>query len=65
MFKRKCKHPFAVLVAEKDSTEFKIDEDFIGVDYHLLCTECNETLTLKYAKLIGGVDAFLARGSRV
>ncbi len=63
IFQRKCKHPFDYLVVERDHSEKQLpgDEDFMAVDYYLLCTKCHEKLTLKYAKLIGTTDEFLAR----
>lgn len=57
----KCKHPFYALAVEKEVTEEIKDRDFIHVDYHLLCQICNERLTLKHARFLGGVDAFVNR----
>ena len=36
--------------------------DFIDVNIKLYCTSCGKDVDIKYAKLIGGVDAFLERG---
>jgi len=61
----KCKHPFWALAVEKEQTVTVADDDFEHVDYHLLCRKCSELLTLKHARCIGGVDAFLARSREV
>ncbi len=63
LFSRKCKHPFAKLVVKKDLTINLIDNDFEHITYHLHCTHCDTNLDIKYARLIGGVDAFLNRGN--
>jgi len=59
-----CKHPFASLIVEKDDTTVYIDEDFSRVTYYLRCQKCRTSLPVKYAKLNGGVDAFLERGAK-
>lgn len=57
----KCKHPFWAIAVEKEHTVEINDADFEHIDYHLFCQKCSERLTLKHAKLIGGVDGFLSR----
>jgi hypothetical protein len=58
----KCKHPAARLVVERDSTVTQKDEDFNIIVHHLRCRECDEEVSITYAQLIGGVDAFMKRG---
>lgn len=58
----KCKHPARWLGVQRDETREPIDADFERVVYHLCCRQCGEEVTLSYAKMIGGVDAFMARG---
>jgi hypothetical protein len=60
----KCSHPANSLIVEKDATIKNIDEDFDAVDYHFICTKCGENVTVGYAKMIGGVDAFIERGRK-
>ena len=60
----KCSHPADRLVVEKDATVTNHDEDFDFVDYHFICTICGEKVTVGYAKMIGGVDAFIERGRK-
>ena len=60
----KCKHPANMLMVEKDSTIKNIDEDFDEITHHLICLKCDETVKIKYAKMIGGVDAFMERGRK-
>ncbi len=60
----KCKHPAGSLIVEKDSTIKNIDEDFDAIDYHFICTKCGENVTIGYAKMIGGVEAFMERGRK-
>jgi hypothetical protein len=55
----KCKHPFAYLHVEKEPTVVKADRDFEHVEYHLYCLKCKKKLTIKYARMIGGVKNFL------
>ena len=57
----KCKHPFNAIGVEKEHASVIHDADFEHIDYHFFCRNCGEKLTLKYAKMIGGVDAFLSR----
>lgn len=58
----KCKHPFEFLQVAKDATETPIDEDFTKISYHFYCSKCNKEVTTSYAKMVGGVDAFIERG---
>ncbi len=60
----KCRHPANSLVVDKDATVKNIDEDFDEITYHLFCTDCNEKVEVGYAKMIGGVDAFIERGRK-
>ncbi len=59
----KCKHPANRLAVKNDSTEEYIDADFIRVIHHLFCQKCMADVDIKYAKMKGGVKAFLARGT--
>lgn len=59
----KCKHPARWLGVQRDETRKRKDEDFDVVTYHLVCRRCGDTVELSYAKMIGGVDAFLKRGA--
>ena len=65
MWPFKCKHPAAWLRVEREATEASIDHDFTLVTYYLVCGNCGESVKVEHAKLIGGVEAFLARGNRV
>lgn len=56
-----CKHPVQYLVVEKDATETKIDYDYTQICYHLACLKCREKVSIKYAKINGGVEGFLGR----
>lgn len=56
-----CKHPAAFLGVASDATTEGHDEDFEIVVYHLLCRRCGEDVEIRYAKVIGGVDAFMER----
>jgi hypothetical protein len=58
----KCKHPARWLGVKKQETVEKKSADFDVVTYHLRCCKCGEDVALSYAKMIGGVDAFLKRG---
>ncbi len=60
----KCNHPVDYLVVEKDQTVVHHDEDFDYIDYHFICVKCNEKVTVQYAKMVGGVDAFIERGRK-
>ncbi len=60
----KCKHPANYLVVEKDQTITPHDEDFDYVDYHFICMKCNKPVTIGYAKMVGGVEAFIERGRK-
>jgi len=57
----KCSHPFDRLCVEKEHSEVTVDKDFSEITYHLHCRKCGTNLPLTHAKIIGGVDAFLAR----
>lgn len=65
MWPFKCKHPAARLRVEREATETPIDEDFTRITYHLVCGNCREPVTVEHAKVVGGVQAFFARGNRV
>jgi hypothetical protein len=56
-----CKHPAGWLGVEKDETTEHQDADFDVTTYHLLCRKCGEPVSIKYAKMVGGPLAFLAR----
>lgn len=58
----KCKHPAERLIVESEETRRQIDADFERVEYHLQCRACMEPVTVVYARMIGGTEAFLARG---
>ncbi len=58
----KCKHPVDSLVVEKDATVIEHDKDFEYIDYHFVCINCGEKVKIGYAKMIGGVEAFIKRG---
>ena len=60
----KCSHPANSLVVEKDQTVVNHDEDFDYIDYHFICTKCNKPVKIGYAKMVGGVDAFIERGRK-
>ena len=60
-----CGHKAKHLHARDGMTEAPskdFPEDFTTVTYHLYCTLCDKEINIKYAKLIGGVDAFFERG---
>lgn len=57
----KCNHPADLLAVQKDQTVTPFDEDFEHIDYHFVCMKCNKPVTIGYAKMIGGVDAFMER----
>jgi len=59
----KCNHPANRLAVRDESTEENIDADFTRVIHHLYCQKCMEDIDIKYAKMKGGVAAFLKRGS--
>jgi len=58
----KCSHPVDYLVVEKDETVTPHDADFELIEYHFICMKCNTPVSVRYAKLIDGVDAFFERG---
>ena len=58
----KCKHPAKYLGVRTEETRQVQNEDFERVCYHLLCLKCGEPVEVAYSKLIGGVEAFMARG---
>ena len=60
----KCSHPADRLVVEKDQTVTPHDEDFEHIDYHFICMKCNKPVTIGYAKMIGGVEAYMERGRK-
>jgi hypothetical protein len=60
----KCNHPADRLIVEKDATIKNIDEDFDAIDYHFICIDCDKKVKIGYAKMIGGVDAFIERGRK-
>ena len=60
----RCKHPASRLGVQKKETTTRLDDEFDVVTYHLVCRRCGETLELKYAKLIGGVESFLIKDKR-
>jgi hypothetical protein len=60
----KCKHPADWLIVEKNQTVKPYDEDFEDVTIHLRCVKCSEKINISYAKMIGGVDAFIERGRK-
>ena len=60
----KCKHPVDSLIVDKDATIKNIDEDFDEITYHFICIECDKKVNVGYAKMIGGVDAFIERGRK-
>jgi hypothetical protein len=60
----KCNHPADYLVVEKDHTVVNYDEDFDYIDYHFICIKCHKPVTIGYAKMVGGVEAFIERGSK-
>jgi hypothetical protein len=49
---------------EKNQTVKPYDEDFEDVTIHLRCVKCSEKINISYAKMIGGVDAFIERGRK-
>ncbi len=60
-----CKHPFHRLGVLGEAVVKPIDADFESVTYRLICRHCGaEDLELAYARMIGGVDAFLERGRK-
>lgn len=65
MWPFRCRHPAAALRVERDATTEPIDEEFTRITYHLICGNCGEKVEVKHAKLVGGVEGFLARGNRV
>jgi phosphoserine aminotransferase len=60
----KCKHPFKSLIVEKNHTIKQVDEDFNHINYYLMCSNCDTKLTLGWASLVGGVDAYIERGRK-
>lgn len=60
-----CKHPFNKLDVRKGYTEENIDQDFDRVIMHFKCIKCGKDLDIKYAAMIGGVKAFLARPTKM
>ena len=60
----KCSHPASHLAVEKEHTVKSFNEDFEYVEYHFFCMKCDKPITIGYAKLIGGVDAFIERGRK-
>lgn len=60
----KCNHPADWLMVEKDQTVEPLDDDFESITFHLRCIKCNEKVDINYAKMIGGVDAFIERGRK-
>ena len=58
----KCKHPAEYLMVAKEQTVEQFDADYDHITYHFTCYKCNKPVTIKHAKMIGGVDAFLKRG---
>lgn len=61
----KCNHPAGALRVARPETVKRVDDDFNSVTYHLSCSRCGEHVDINYAQLIGGVEAFLARGHKV
>ena len=59
-----CKHPASALAVKKDSSSKPLDVDFMQITHHLYCKRCNKEIDLSYAKLNGGVDAFLSRARK-
>ena len=57
----RCKHPFNRLDVRKGYTKENIDQDFDRIIMHFTCRACEKDLDIKYAEMIGGVKAFLAR----
>ena len=60
----KCNHPANWLMVEKDQTVESLDDDFESITFHLRCIKCSEKVDINYAKMIGGVDAFIERGRK-
>lgn len=58
----KCSHPFDSLFVAKDATQVEADLNFYNITYHFHCQKCGKDLDKTYAKMIGGVDAFMKRG---
>lgn len=65
MWPFKCAHPARALIVKTDSTEARIDDDFTEVTYNLLCAKCRKQVTISYAKMHGGLDAFLKRELKI
>jgi hypothetical protein len=51
-------------MVEKDQTVEPLDDDFESITFHLRCIKCSEKVDINYAKMIGGVDAFIERGRK-
>lgn len=64
MWPFKCQHPAKRLSVLKAQTVANIDADFDKVTYHLSCGACDEHIDVSYAAMIGGVEAFIARGRK-
>lgn len=60
----KCSHPSKFLRVEREATVEVCDKDFEIVTYHFICSKCSESVTIKYARTIGGVKAFMSKSEK-
>jgi hypothetical protein len=58
----RCKHPAHLLAVQSPETTERKNADFDVVTYHLVCRRCRTPVPVTYARMIGGVEAFLERG---
>ena len=61
----RCQHParaLAVRSEQRVAPDSDTPEDHEIVTYRLLCMKCGRDVDIRYARLIGGVAGFMARG---